>query len=129
VVNKIEQLDNLRMLATNNFGTSTSAKTIFLGSVDSQDFGKLMGNTLISSLATSGSAWANTAGYDWIAGYNGTGGYPMVYFPRNSTGESSFVMPGGRISFPGLPSFFTSFTSDGKRMFEEAALWASRAHP
>jgi hypothetical protein len=127
VVNKISALDNMRMVASNALGTFTTARSLFLTEA-SDSFHLRMGNWGATFINQGGGGWGTpTSAAERLAIYNFNSQPAIFRYGKQTMGDSNFMMPAGRISFPGWPSFFTgSGTVDGQRMFTEAVLWASR---
>jgi hypothetical protein len=127
VVNKISALDNMGMVAANAYGTFNSARNVavpFTG----ENFHHKIGN-FPSLLNNGGGGWGTPESTATWMVYYMFNTKPCVFrYGKGVTASGGFVMPAGRISFPGWPSLFNgSGTADGKETFYEAVMWASRA--
>jgi hypothetical protein len=128
VVNKISALDNMEMVATNAYGTFTTGQAVTVP-VATDYFHLLIGNAGATSINNGGGGWgtpAGTASTTYVT-YNFNSKPAIFRFNPGAAADGGYVLPGGRIAFPGWPSFFTgSGTTVGKNMFFEAVFWASR---
>jgi hypothetical protein len=127
VVNKVSALDNMNMVAPGALGVFNSQKTVAVP-FNGENFHHKIGN-FPDLLNAGGGGWGtpvSTASWMVYYMYNTQ---PCVFrYGQGVTAYDGFVMPAGRISFPGWPSLFTSTgTADGKETFYEVVMWASRA--
>lgn len=127
VVNKISALDNMAMVATNALGTFPNAEAVTVP-VASDYFHLAIGNAGANSINNGGGGWGTPAGTaSTYVTYNVNGKPAVFRMNRGVAAAGGYVLPGGRISFPGWNTFFTgSGTTAGKNMFFEAVFWASR---
>jgi hypothetical protein len=125
VVNKISALDNMSMVAANAYGTFSTAKTVAVP-LDGSYFHHKIGN-FPNLINNGGGGWGspeNTA--TWLVYYMDNTKPCVFRYGKGVTASGGFVVPGGRIAFPGWNTFFTgSGTADGKEIFYEAVMWAS----
>jgi CSLREA domain-containing protein len=126
VVNKPSALDNLEMVASNGYGIFTGSQPITMVET-TESFHLKIGNSAATSISGGGGGFGMPLSATWFAYYN-SNSWPAIFAqPKGSSVDGGFVLPAGRIAFPGVPSFFTgSATTEGKKMFEEAVFWATR---
>jgi hypothetical protein len=128
VINKISALDNMSMVAANAYGTFNTTQHVQLP-VTADYFQLAIGNAAATDINLGGGGWGTPAGTAsrTYATYTFNGKPAIFRVNANAAVDGGFLLPGGRISFPGWPSFFTgSGTAEGKNMFFEAVFWASR---
>jgi hypothetical protein len=127
VVNRAAVLDNMGMVPTNAYGTFPTARDVAVP-FDGEYFHHKIGN-FPSRINEGGGGWGTPESTATWMVYYVENTQPAVFrYGKGVQGTGGFVMPAGRISFPGAPSFFNgSATADGKEIFLEAVMWASRA--
>jgi len=127
VINKVSALDNMSMVASNAYGTFNTGQAVTVP-VAIDYFHLLIGNAGANSINNGGGGWGTPSGSPTtLVTYNFNNKPAIFRFTPGSTVAGGFVLPGGRISFPGWPTFFTgSGSTAGKNMFFEAVFWASR---
>lgn len=133
VINKVSALDNMAMVATNGYGVFQNVEPIAIQPT-SDSFALKVGSTAATKINFSGGGgWGTPAGSATTYVSYTFNGRPAVFrFTPGAAAAGGFTMPGGRISFPGWPTFFTGngttsgATPVGKNLFYEAVFWASR---
>ena len=128
VINKISALDNMEMVAASAYGTFTTAQPVTVATA-SDYFHLKIGSAGANNINNGGGGWGTPAGSSstTYVTYNFNSKPAIFRFTPGSAADGGYVLPGGRIAFPGWPSFFTgSGYPAGKNMFFEAVFWASR---
>jgi hypothetical protein len=135
VVNKVSALDNMSMVAAGALGIFFTQKTVAVP-FNGEYFHHKIGN-FPNLLNEGGGGWGSPESTATWMVYYMFNTKPCVFrYGKGVAATGGFVMPAGRIAFPGWPSLFTGSgsndedgvgTNDGKETFYEVVMWASRA--
>jgi hypothetical protein len=127
VVNKVSALDNMAMVNANDYGVFNSPAQSVGVPFNGENFHHKIGN-YPNLLNNGGGGWGNpaTSSAVWMVYYMFNTKPCVFRINKGIAAASGFLMPAGRISFPGWNTLFSgSGTADGKEVFYQTVLWAS----